>query len=144
LSAGAELLVVVEPGHQPLVQQRLVRVCTVNDTLVEIRGSKPVHPGGEVDVRRVGDLRRVVPAVRQLRERQRVLTAVVLDLDVALFDVDIRQPYSPMVPSLTKWQSMLFSSIENTTLRLFSMLFICVKTACRRSTMEYGAEGTCP
>ena len=54
------------------------------------------------------------------------------------------QPYSPIVPSLTRWQSGLFSTIAKITLRLFSMLFIWVRTAWRRSFIEYGADGIWP
>ncbi len=86
---GAELLVVVEAGQQPVVEQRLLGVDAVDDALVEVGGAEPVDPGGEVDVGGVGDLAGVVPAVGQLRERQRVGAALVLDLDVALFDVDV-------------------------------------------------------
>ena len=54
------------------------------------------------------------------------------------------QPYSPIVPSLTRWQSGLFSRIAKMTLRLFSMLFSCVNVACERPCIEYGADGIWP
>jgi hypothetical protein len=44
-----------------------------------------------VDVVAVVHLGQVVERAGELRERQRVLAAVVLDLDVALFDVDVRR-----------------------------------------------------
>src|SRR3954468_812465 len=85
---GAEELVVVETGREALVACGLLGLDAVDDALVE--GGRAGGPGaaGEVDVGRVVDLRAVVERARQLREGQRVLAALVLDLDVALLDVD--------------------------------------------------------
>jgi hypothetical protein len=60
---GPELLVVVEPREQSVVEQRLVGVDAVDDALVEVGRPESVDPGCEVDVGRVGDLAGVVPAV---------------------------------------------------------------------------------
>ncbi len=86
---GAEQLVVVEAGDQPLVAVGLLGLDPVDDALVQV--GRPQAPGaaGEVDVGRVGDLRAVVERARKLRIRERVLAALVLDLDVALLDVDV-------------------------------------------------------
>ena len=72
---GAEVLVVVEPGDQPLVGGGLVGLDAVDDALVEVGRAQPPDPAGEVDVVRVVDLREVVERAGQLRERQRVLAA---------------------------------------------------------------------
>ena len=48
-------------------------------------------------------------------------------------------PYSPIVPSLTRWMSGLVSAIAYSRLRLPTTLFCWVYTACARSIMEYGA-----
>ena len=53
-------------------------------------------------------------------------------------------PYSPMVPSFTRWASGANASIANNTLSVFTTLFVWVNTACSRSFMEYGAEGISP
>src|SRR5215213_180820 len=58
-----------------------------DDALVQVRGPQAPDLAGEVDVVGVVDLAEVVPASWLLREGQEVLAAVVLYLDVALFDV---------------------------------------------------------
>src|SRR3712207_7195332 len=50
-------------------------------TLFRSGGAQAPDPAGEVDVVRVVDLREVVERTGELRERQRVLAALVLDLD---------------------------------------------------------------
>jgi len=50
-------------------------------------------------------------------------------------------PYSPIVPSLTRWVSGDRSRIANSTLRLPTMLFDWVYVAWRTSIIEYGALG---
>ena len=86
---GAEDLVVVEAGDQALVAGGLLGLDPVDDALVEVGRAQAPGAAGEVDVGRVVDLRAVVQRGRQLRERQRVLAPLVLDLDVALLDVDV-------------------------------------------------------
>ena len=53
-------------------------------------------------------------------------------------------PYSPIVPSFTRWASGANASIANSTFSVFTTLFVCVKTACSRSFIEYGADGISP
>ena len=48
-------------------------------------------------------------------------------------------PYSPMVPSLTRWQSGTNSRIANSRFSVPTTLFTWVNTACLRSIIEYGA-----
>ena len=85
----AEVLVVVETGHQPFIGSRLLGLDPVDHALVEVRGPQAPDPAGEVDVVRVVDLRQVVERARHLRERQRVAPPLVLDLDEPLLDVDV-------------------------------------------------------
>jgi hypothetical protein len=96
----AEVLVVVEPGHQALVGDRLVGLDSVDDALVEIGGAEPPDPAREVDVVRVVDLREVVERPGQLRERQRVPAPLVLDLDEPLLDIDVGSPVLAHRPEL--------------------------------------------
>ena len=53
-------------------------------------------------------------------------------------------PYSPIVPSLTRWVSGERSRIAKRTLRLPTTLFAWVYVACRASIIEYGADGCSP
>ena len=87
----AEHLVVVEAIHQRLVQRHFVGRRAVDDALIQIRRPQPPHPAREHDVVAVVDLREVVERAGLLRVRQRIGAAVVLDGDVALFDVDVRR-----------------------------------------------------
>src|SRR3954468_22112120 len=86
---GAEKLVVVEAGGEALVARRLLGLDAVDDALVEVGRAQAPGTAGEVDVGRVVGLRAGVERARQLRIRERVLAPLVLDLDVALLDVDI-------------------------------------------------------
>ena len=45
-------------------------------------------------------------------------------------------PYSPIVPSFTRWQSGTRSRIENSRLRFPITFVYCVSTACRREIIE--------
>ncbi len=49
-------------------------------------------------------------------------------------------PYSPIVPSFTRWQSGLNSRRANSRFSVPTTLLTCVKAACSRSIIEYGAE----
>ena len=53
-------------------------------------------------------------------------------------------PYSPIVPSLTRWQSGTRSRIANSRLRLPITFVYWVSTAVSRDFIEYGAEGCSP
>ena len=53
-------------------------------------------------------------------------------------------PYSPIVPSLTRWQSGTRSRIENSRLSVPMTFVCCVSTAWRREIIEYGADGCSP
>ena len=97
---GAEDLVVVEAGDQALVAGGLLGLDPVDDALVEVGGAQAPGAAGEVDVGRVVDLGAVVERAGQLRERQGVLAPLVLDLDVALLDVDVGLAVLPHRPQL--------------------------------------------
>src|SRR5215211_3790026 len=83
----SEDLLVVEAVYEAPVALALLRDGPVDDALVQVRGPETPDLAGEVDVVGVVDLAEVIPASGLLREGQKVLAAVVLDLDVALFDV---------------------------------------------------------
>ena len=85
----AEHLVVVEAGEEALVPLGLLGLDAVDDALVQVGGAQAPDPAGEVDVVGVVHLGQVVERAGQLGEGERVLAALVLDLDVALFDVDV-------------------------------------------------------
>jgi hypothetical protein len=87
-----EELVVVEPGRQTLVEPRLGRLDPIYDALVQIGGTQTPDTAGEMDVVAVMDLGKVVERSRKLGEGKGVAPALVLDLDEALFDVDVRRP----------------------------------------------------
>ncbi len=87
----AEHVVVVEPRQQALVEPGLLGLDPVHDPLVEVGRAQAPDPAREVDVVRVVHLRQVVHRAGQLRERQGVRAPVVLDLEVALLDVDVRR-----------------------------------------------------
>ena len=53
-------------------------------------------------------------------------------------------PYSPIVPSFTRWQPGARSRIAYRTFSVPTTLFVCVNTACSRSFIEYGAVGISP
>ena len=96
----AEDLVVVEARAQALVEVGLVGRDAVDDALVEVGRPQAPDAAGEVDVVRVVDLREVVDRARELRVGQRVLAALVLDLDEALLDVDVGRPVLAHRPEL--------------------------------------------
>ena len=53
-------------------------------------------------------------------------------------------PYSPIVPSLTRWQSGTRSRIANSRLSVPMTFVHWVSTAASRDFIEYGAEGCSP
>src|SRR5215210_2519507 len=83
----SEDFLVVEAVYEAPVALGLLRNGPVDDALVQVRGPQAPDLAGEVDVVGVVDFAEVVPASWLLREGQEVLAAVVLYLDVALFDV---------------------------------------------------------
>src|SRR5215216_6400623 len=83
----SEDLLVIEAVYEAPVALGLLRDGPVDDALVQVRGPQAPDLAGEVDVVGVVDVAEVVPASWLLRERQKILAPVVLDLDVALFDV---------------------------------------------------------
>ena len=84
-------MVVVKARVQLLVQHRLRRIDTVDHALIEVGGPQSPEPAGEYQVVRIVYLREVVEASRKLGKGQRVAAAVVLDGEVALFDIDVRR-----------------------------------------------------
>jgi hypothetical protein len=87
-----EYLVVIEACTQPFVEIGFVGPDSVHDPLVQVGGTKFPDPAREMDVVRVVNLRQVVHRSRELRIREYIGAAVVVDLDEALFDVDVRGP----------------------------------------------------
>ena len=86
---GAEDLVVIEAVDQGLVQRHFLGHRAVHHALVEIGGAQPPDLAREHDVVAVVHLGEVIEGARLLGERQHVLAAVMLDGDVAFFDIDI-------------------------------------------------------
>src|SRR5680860_942795 len=86
---GPEYLIVVKARTQPLVQVALVRPDPVDDALIEVGSSETPDAAGEVDVVGVVHLREVIHGSGKLRKRQDIAPPLVVDLDKALFDVDI-------------------------------------------------------
>ena len=68
-------------------------------------------------------------------EREEIAPAVVFDVDVSFFDINVWRPVFPIVPSLIKWQSGCTSRIANSTFKVPTTLFTCVIT-CFRSIIE--------
>src|ERR1700733_1303867 len=86
---GTENLVVVEAVDQGLVDLDLVGDRTVDNALIEIGGAQAPNLAGEHDVVTVMDLGEVIEGARLLGKRERVLTAVVLDGEETLLDIDV-------------------------------------------------------
>jgi hypothetical protein len=97
---GAEDVVVVESVHQPRIPARFRRGRSVDHALIEVGCPDSPRAAGEVDVVAVVDLGEVVERSRQLGERQPVAPPVVLDVDVALLDIDVRRPVLSHRPQL--------------------------------------------
>ena len=79
----------VEASLQIRMEQGVLGLHPVHDSLVEIGGSGPPDPTGEEDVGAVVNLGEVVEAPRHLGKGQPVSATVVLDVEVALLDVDV-------------------------------------------------------
>src|ERR1700691_1510144 len=87
----AENFVVVEPVDQRFVESRFVRDRAVYNSLVPVGGAQLPGATTKHDVVAVVYLREMVERAGLLRVREYVLAAVVLDLDISLFDVNIRR-----------------------------------------------------
>ncbi len=92
---GAEDLVVVEASQQALVAGRLLGLDPVDDALVEVGGPQAPDAAGKMDIGRVVDLGAVIERSGLLREGQGVAAPLVLDLDEAFLDVDVRGAVLP-------------------------------------------------
>ena len=88
---GAEHRVVVEPGRQPLVPLGLGGLLAVDHALVQVGGPQVPDPAGELDVVAVVHLGQVIERPRPLGEQHPVGPAVVLQVQPALLDVDVRR-----------------------------------------------------
>ena len=97
---GTPHVVVVEPRGQAGIHVGLFGADPVHHALVEVGGPDAPHPAHELDVVRVVHLRQVVEAARPLRVGQDVGASVVVDLDEALFDVDVRRSVLAHRPQL--------------------------------------------
>ena len=87
----AEHAVVVEARGQARVELGLLGVGSVHHALVQVGRAQAPDPTAELDVVAVVDLGEVVEGARALGVQDPVLAAVVLDLDPALLDVDVRR-----------------------------------------------------
>src|ERR1700733_255495 len=96
----AENFVVVEAVDERFIERSFIRHRAVDDPLIQIRGAQLPRAAAEHDVVAVVHLREVVERAGLLRKRQYVLAAVVLDFDVALFNVDIRRTVLAHRPEL--------------------------------------------
>ena len=85
----AEHAVIVQPVDQQFVHAGLVGQHAVNHPLVEVGGPQTPNPTGKVDVVGVVDFREVIETAGLLGIGQGIFATVVLDRDVALFDVDV-------------------------------------------------------
>ena len=88
---GAEHGVVVEPRRQPRVLHGLRRLLPVDHALVEVGDPQAPDPAAELEVVRIVHLAQVVERARLLRVEHPVLAPVVLDLQPAFLDVDVRR-----------------------------------------------------
>ena len=86
---GAENFVVVEAIDQRFIEGDFVGHGAVDDALIQISGAQAPDFAGEHDVVAVVDFREVIEGAGLLGKGKNVLAAVVLDGDVAFFDVDI-------------------------------------------------------
>src|SRR5665213_2739766 len=112
---GAEDAVVVEAGGEIRVEAGLLGLVAVHDALVEIGGPDAPDATGEHDVVAVVHLGQVVEGARLLRVGHDVGTArwviSMYPSSMSMFGV----PYSPIVPSLTRWMSRFCSCLLYTS-----------------------------
>ena len=88
---GAEHFIVVEAIDEGLIERHLIRHGAVHHALVQVGGAQPPDLAGEHDVMAVMHLRQVIERAGLLGKRQHVFAAIVLDGDIAFFDIDIRR-----------------------------------------------------
>src|SRR5208282_5942564 len=86
---GAKDFVVIEAVDQRLVQRDFIGHGSVDHALVEVGGAQSPRLAGEQDVVTVVDLREMVKGTRLFGIRHGVAPPVVLDGDVAFFDINI-------------------------------------------------------
>ena len=84
-----KIFVVIEAVDQGFVERRFVGHGAVHHALVQIGGAQAPDLAGEHDVVAVVHLGEVVERAGLLGKRQHVFAAVMLDGDIALFDIDI-------------------------------------------------------
>jgi error-prone DNA polymerase len=87
----AEHRVVIEPGRQPVVPAGLLGLLAVDHALVQVGGPQVPDPAGELDVVRVVHLGQVVERAGSLGIHDAVPAPVVLDVQPAFLDVDVRR-----------------------------------------------------
>src|SRR5438270_3794642 len=136
----AEHAVVVEAGGEPWVELGLLRVGAVHHALVEVGGAHPPDATTELDIGRVVDLRAVVERARALgysiRSRRPLCSTSSHPSSMSMLGV----PYSPIVPSLTRWQPGAWSRMAKRTLSVPTMLLVWVSTAWAALIIENGAD----
>jgi len=79
----------VEARSKARVELGFVRLDAVDDALVQVRRAQLPRPAGEQDIVAVVNLGEVIDRTGLLRIRQHVLSLLVLDLEEALFDVNV-------------------------------------------------------
>ena len=87
---GAEHFVVIKTIDERFVERGFVGDGAVHHALIQIGGAQAPDFAGEHDVVAVVHFGEVVEGAGLLGKWEHVLAAVVLDGDVALFDVDVR------------------------------------------------------
>ena len=89
---GSPHVVVVEARGEVRMQFGLFGVNSVNNSLVQVCCAKSPDTTNELDVVTVVHLGQVIEGAGLLRKLHDVFAPVVIDLDVALFDIDVRGP----------------------------------------------------
>ena len=84
-------VVVIETVDQRFVQHHFVGHGAIHHSLIQIGGAQPPDLAGEHHVVAVVHLGEVIERARLFGIRQHVRPAVVLDADVAFFNIDIRR-----------------------------------------------------
>src|SRR5664279_2346649 len=87
---GAKYVVVIEAIDQRLIEGGLVGGSTVDNALIQIGGAKSPDFAGKHHVVAIVDFGKVIKGTRLFGIRKNILTAVVVDGDVTLFDIDVR------------------------------------------------------
>src|SRR5260370_5893425 len=95
----AEHFVVIQTIDQGFVQSYFVRHRAVDDALVQVRGAKPPDFAGKHHVMAVMDFGEVIKGAGLFGEGYEIAPPVVLDIDIAFFDVDV---WSAVFPHSTE------------------------------------------